>query len=90
MGNFVVRTKYFVQTSFCRRATLSDWTGTVVLRGKPVKAFVSYGAKVLSGYGEGKKLLVSPVSRKSPGINFGFKKVKLERNADNSGREFWA
>ena len=36
------------------------------------------------------QLLVSPVSRKSPWINFGFKKVKLERNADNSGREFWA
>ena len=35
-------------------------------------------------------ILVSPVSRKSPWINFGFKKVKLERNADNSGREFWA
>ena len=36
------------------------------------------------------QLLVSPVSRRSPWINFGFKKVKLERNADNSGREFWA
>ena len=35
-------------------------------------------------------LLVSPVSRKSPCIHFGFKKVKLERDADNSGREFWA
>ena len=34
--------------------------------------------------------LVSPVSRKPPWINFGFKKVKLGRNADNSGREFWA
>ena len=38
----------------------------------------------------GLNFLVSPVSRKSPWINFGFKKVKLERNADNSGREFWA
>ena len=36
------------------------------------------------------KFLVSPVSRKSPWINFGLKKVKLERNADNSGRESWA
>ena len=35
-------------------------------------------------------MLVSPVSRKSPWINSGFKKVKLESNADNSGREFWA
>ena len=34
--------------------------------------------------------LVFPVSRKSPWINFGFEKVKLERNADNFGREFWA
>ena len=37
-----------------------------------------------------KRMLVFPVSRKSPWIHFGFKKVKLERNADNSGREFWA
>ena len=33
--------------------------------------------------------LVSPVSRKSAWINFGFEKVKLEKNADNSGREFF-
>ena len=36
------------------------------------------------------QMLVSRISRKSPWINFWFKKVKLERNADNSGREFWA
>ena len=37
-----------------------------------------------------RQILVSPVSRKSPWISFGFEKVRLERNADNSGREFWA
>ena len=35
-------------------------------------------------------LLVSPVSRKSAWMNFGFEKVKLERNADKFGREFGA
>ena len=36
------------------------------------------------------KYLDLPSKQKSAWINFGFKKVKLERNADNSGREFWA
>ena len=35
-------------------------------------------------------LLVSPVSRKSARKNVGFEKVKLERNADKFGCEFWA
>ena len=33
---------------------------------------------------------ISPVSRKSAWKTFGFENVKLERNADNSGCEFWA
>ena len=37
-----------------------------------------------------RKIVVSPISRNSPWNICGCEKVKLERNADKFGREFWA